>query len=655
MTRFCELPAVRVRSPVPISPMSPQPTHTAVSTPATHSTARLVIVDEEPLSSSALAQFLRAAGYAHVMGLPTKGLRLQALHDEQPDLLLVDLPVHEEAAFALLQSAQADRRLRHVPIMVLSGHDHLEQRLRALALGVADCLVKPVPGEELLLRLRNLLAAKAHRDLIAHTDGITGLPNRDLLLLRTDWALKQALRHNHVGAVLHIGLDRFQEINNALGPGVGDELLYAVAQRLVGGLRDSDMVIRSDGPGTTDIDAKAEAVLARAGGDEFCVLLPRLVRAQDAGLVAQRMVASLTAPFVIAEHALFVNCRIGIAVFPGGGSDKDNVLQRAGVAMRSARRQGSSADPQAASVVQFDSADLNNQAVQRLRLDRELREAMAAGQLRLHYQPQVDLRSNQICGAEALVRWQHPQRGLIGPGEFIEVAEEIGLISAIGDWVLHEALQQWVRWQQQGLRLAQISINVSSLQLRQAGLADKVHAALRASGAHPQALCLELTETAIIDNQAQVAETLRAIRQLGVRLALDDFGTGYSSLTYLRRFEIDELKIDRSFVADCGGMGARARTTAAITAAIVVMARQLGLRVVAEGVETTQQLDFIGEQGADSYQGYLFSRPLPAEAFAALLAQQEAPQIKACDAQNSLRSEQAALAAATGAASLCPG
>jgi EAL domain-containing protein (putative c-di-GMP-specific phosphodiesterase class I) len=219
-----------------------------------------------------------------------------------------------------------------------------------------------------------------------------------------------------------------------------------------------------------------------------------------------------------------------------------------------------------------------------------------------------------------LVRWLHPQRGLLGPGDFIAVMEETGLIGRLGDWVLHEALRQWQAWRVQGWVLPQIAVNVSGLQLQQASLTSKVRAALAATGADAEALCLELTETAIIDSHAQVTQTLHAIRQMGVRLALDDFGTGYSSLTYLRRFDIDELKIDRSFVTDCDPASPNFENSAAITAAIVVMAHRLGLRVVAEGVETPAQLDFIRAQGADSFQGYLFARPLPAEEFAALFA-----------------------------------
>jgi diguanylate cyclase len=601
------------------------PSSTFASTqPAALSAAvasRIVIVDDEPLNILPLAEFLLSAGYEHVVGLSSAEATHQTLRDERADLVLLELSTADEASFELLRQMQADRHLRHVPVLALMTQDDQRQRLRALALGVADVLRKPVHPEELSLRLRNILAAKAHRDQLAHTDPLTGLPNRDSLLSRTDWALKQALRHGTVGAVLHIGLDRFAHVNNALGPMVGDELLHAVSERLVGGMRDSDMVIRNSGARLQPNDCgddvhTSAAILARGSGDEFSVLLPQLERPEDAAVVAQRMIDSLDQPFQIAGHELFVTCRIGMAVFPGDSADKDAVLQHASVAMRSARREGASEG----CAFQYYSAALNSQAVRRLSLERELRQALERGEFRLHYQPQVCLAQNRLFGAEALVRWLHPVRGLLSPAEFVAVAEETGLIGALGEWVLNEALRQWAAWRDAGWRLPQIAVNVSGLQLQQTGLAGKVRAALQSSGADPQALCLELTETAIIDGNAQVTQTLQAIRQMGVRLALDDFGTGYSSLTYLRRFEIDELKIDRSFVADCEGDS----SNAAITAAIVVMARRLGLRVVAEGVETLAQLNFIRAQGADSFQGYLFSKPLPADQFSALLGAPEA-------------------------------
>jgi diguanylate cyclase len=620
-------------------------------TPAASRDARIVIVDDEALNSQDLASFLRRAGHAHVVAMKTHEVSVQTLREECADLVLLEMVPGDERALALLQAMRADRHMRHVPVVTMCTQDDLNQRLRALALGAVDLLVRPMHGDELQLRLRNALATKAYRDQLAHTDPLTGLPNRDLLLLRTDWALRQAIRHFNVGAVLHLGLDRFQDLNNALGASIGDELLHAVGERLARSLRDSDMLVQHDtttspnspsaaigigigigtGTGTGSSD-HSSALLARASGDEFSVLLPRIERAEDAAVVAQRMISALQAPFEICGHELFVTCRVGMAVFPSDSADRDTVWQHAHVAMRSARRGVGGlgglgiGDAATGCAFQYYSAALHSQAVHRLTIERELRQALAQGELRLHFQPQVDLHTGHICGAEALVRWLHPRRGLLGPGEFIAVAEETGLIGAIGDWVLRQALAQWVSWAAQGWVLSQIAVNVSGLQLQQAGWIDQVRAALTETGANPRALCLELTETAIIDSHSQVAHSLQAIRALGVQLALDDFGTGYSSLTYLRRFEIDELKIDRSFIADCDADKDSTSSAAAITAAIVVMARRLGLRVVAEGVETAAQLAFIRAQGAHSFQGYLFSKPLSAPDFTALLNQPLAAQ-----------------------------
>jgi EAL domain-containing protein (putative c-di-GMP-specific phosphodiesterase class I) len=308
-----------------------------------------------------------------------------------------------------------------------------------------------------------------------------------------------------------------------------------------------------------------------------------------------------------------------MAVFPGEGefadNDTDAVLQQAGVAMRHSRQPGAAGS--GGSGFQFYREDLNAQSLRRLTMARELHHALERDELRLHYQPQLDARGGRVCGAEALVRWLHPQRGLLGPVEFIPVAEEAGLITRLGAWVLHEALRQLAAWRAEGLVLPQMAVNVASAQLQHPRLRDEVVAALAHSGLRGSDLCLELTESAMIDGGPQVTTTLEAIKQLGVGLSLDDFGTGYSSLTHLRRFPIDEIKVDRSFVSDCGSEGGNA----AITAAIIAMARRLGLRVVAEGVEEPRQLAFILANEADLVQGYLFAKPMPAAEFGAYLVQ----------------------------------
>jgi diguanylate cyclase len=573
--------------------------------------ACIVVIDDEPLSAAALTEFLRQTGHTRVNHLPSHQLTAQALNAEQPDLVLLELSLNPAAALAVLGWMKADRTLRHVPVVVLSAQDEATHRLQALELGAADYLVKPVEAAELQLRLRNTLAMKAYRDQLARTDNLTGLPNRESLLWQLDWAVKNALRQGGAGAVLQLGLVRFGQVNDALGPAVGDELLHAVAQRLVTSLRESDVV-------TWGPHAVIEPVLSRGSGDEFTMLLPTIERPEDAAAVAERMMQRMSAPFLVAGHELFVSCRIGIAVFPADSNDKDTVLKHAGVAMRHVH-QGSQL---VASGYQFYSEELNAESLQRLRLERELHHALERGEFRVYYQPQVECASGRVCGAEALVRWQHPERGLLGPGEFITVAEHAGLIARLGDWVLREALLQLARWRQSGLQLSHVAVNVSSLQLQHNELLSNVQDALHRSGIEPAGLCLEITESAIIDSKLQVASALAAIKDLGVKLALDDFGTGYSSLTYLCRFPIDELKIDRSFVTDCDNP---ASNTSTIAAAIIAMACRLGLRVVAEGVETPEQLAFVRASGAHFYQGYLFAKPVPALEFGQLLQAQAAP------------------------------
>jgi EAL domain-containing protein (putative c-di-GMP-specific phosphodiesterase class I) len=320
----------------------------------------------------------------------------------------------------------------------------------------------------------------------------------------------------------------------------------------------------------------------------------------------------MSTPFEVAGQELFVSCRVGLAVFPGDGTDGNTVLRHAGVAMRHARGVG----PMTSAGYRFYGDELNAKSLHHLRLERELHHALERGEFRLYYQAQVDVTSGRLCGAEALVRWQHPQRGLVGPGEFISVAEEAGLIARLGDWVLREALRQLAAWRHEGLLLPQVAVNVSSRQLQRAELCDEVRQALSGSDVDAPRLCLELTESAIIDSGPQVTETLNRIKQLGVQLSLDDFGTGYSSLSHLRRFPLDEIKVDRSFVTECDSD----RNNGAITAAIIAMAHRLGLRVVAEGVETPRELEFLRSHGAAAFQGYLYAQPLPAAEFAALLA-----------------------------------
>jgi diguanylate cyclase len=545
--------------------------------------------------------------------------RIESLRSLQPGVILIDMGLQGDDAIGLIAQLKMDRMLRHVSVIALSASAERPVRLATLRAGACDFLVKPVDGAELESRLRNVLAAKLDRDELAHTDALTGLPNRDALVWRLEWAIKHACRQRTVGAVLQVGLDRLEQVNDALGPAGSDELLHALSQRLVKDLRDGDLVARrpdEDEPGAAEA-APADhdrLLLARGNGAEFTVLLPHVARPEDAAVVARRIIGRVADGFQIAGHELFIACRVGIAVFPADSTDKNTILKQAGVAMRHARSEHAATGAE----FQFYSASLNSQSLKRLGTERELRRALDQDELRIHLQPQVDVRSGRLCGAEALVRWQHPQRGLLGPFEFIPVAEQTGLIARVGGVVMRTAVRQLAEWRSRGLLLEQISVNVSSLQLKAPGFGPEVAELLRTAGLDGRLLCLEVTESAVIESGEQVTTNLGLLRELGVQIALDDFGTGYSSLTYLRQITIDELKIDRSFVANCW----RDKRLAAITDAILVMARGLNLRVVAEGVETQQELDFLRLRGADAFQGYLYSKPVPIAEFETLLRRQ---------------------------------
>lgn len=570
--------------------------------------ARVLVLFGEPLNGMALEDFLRQEGYEQVKAWAGKAATLDKLREWAPDLVLLELAMTAPPAMELLAMLRRDRSLRHVPVVGLADAQGAELRLQALKAGAADALAMPVHPDELALRVRNLLRNKAYQDRLAQTDALTGLPNRLSSSQRLDWALKHARRYDTKGAVLKVGLDRIRQVNDALGPTLGSELLRAVAKRLLNCMRDTDVVARHEENGS--------AMLARGDGDEFSVLLPVVERPGDAGVVAQRIIDMMTRPFSIGGYDMVVTCRVGIAIFPDDGTERDAVLRHAAVAMR----HGSGGDAAAANSLHFFSSELNARSMHRLGLERELRQALEQEQLVLHYQPKVQVQTGRIAGAEALVRWNHPTRGLMRPDDFICVAEEAGLIGLLGHWVLRQSLRQLAAWRAAGLPLEHVAVNVSSLQFQRAGLSNEVCDALIDAGLAGPQLCLELTESAIMESGVSVMETLTSLRAVGVKLALDDFGTGYSSLSYLHRFPLDELKIDRSFLKTCTTPG----PASAVTAAIIAMGHRLGLTVVAEGVETPEQLRFIQQEGCDTYQGFLFAKPLPAEAFEALVRQQPA-------------------------------
>lgn len=440
-----------------------------------------------------------------------------------------------------------------------------------------------------LTDISQLKQSEATLEHLAHYDPLTDLPNRILAQSRIQHALEQARRHERQVAVLFLDLDRFKTVNDSLGHPVGDELLTAIGRRLRERLRDED-------------------TLARLGGDEFLVLIESAPGTEDIALVAQHLLDALEQPFHLPSgHEVFVGASLGISLYPQDGASVTELIQHADVAMYQAKEQGRN-------TYRFYTQALTRAANEKLELEASLRRALARGEFLLHYQPQVDVGSGAITGCEVLARWQPPDGGLISPARFIPVAEETGLIVALGEWVLRTACAQARAWMDAGLPEFVVSVNVSARQLRQRDLPQRVATILAETGLPPRRLALELTESVIMGQGDQAEGLLRALKQLGVGLSIDDFGTGYSSLAYLKRFPIDQLKIDQGFVRDIP----HDRNDMEIAAAVIALGRSLNLKVLAEGVETPAQLDFLAGRGCDAYQGYLFSQPVTAEAFAAL-------------------------------------
>jgi predicted signal transduction protein with EAL and GGDEF domain len=462
--------------------------------------------------------------------------------------------------------------------------------------------------------LRRLAQSHEQIRALAYQDGLTGLPNRRLFNEHLEKVLARARRKGTEFAVLFIDVDNFKLINDTVGHQAGDEVLRKLAESLASLIRSDDLVTLYvdsdiDTSATMSLEPIGDAVLSRLGGDEFIVLLPDTRDRFAAGNVARRILQHLEQPIGVERHEVFVTASIGIATYPGDGTSGDILIRNADTAMYHAKQQGKAA-------FQYYSAAMNAASVERLTLESGLRRALESNGLELHYQPQIDVRSGQIVGAEALLRWKHAERGWISPATFVPIAEDSGLILPIGEWVIEQACRQAMEWRRAGLPPLPIAVNVSGVQVRRQELCELVRATLAATGLEPKYLQIEITETAIVAVRERAIQLLHQLRDLGVSLALDDFGTGYSSLSYLKSFPIDMLKIDRSFVAEI----LTDQTTASIIEAIVSMARILGLKCLAEGVEDPAQLAFLKKLGCDLVQGYCVSRAIPADDFARLYA-----------------------------------
>ncbi|MBK1672046.1 diguanylate cyclase [Ectothiorhodospira shaposhnikovii] len=535
--------------------------------------------------------------------------RLAGLQDESHpgtgQHLLGSLP--EEVAKSYLTAmarAFANEGLQHIEYTLQAPNQsprYFETRIVIINRRETLCLVRDITQRK---------EADGEIFRLAYFDGLTGLPNRQHLMQRLEGEIRRAKSSQCQLGVLFLDLDGFKHINDTLGHSTGDVLLQHASQRLRLGVRPTDMVSRPA--------LELQGInLARLGGDEFTVIIPDMVHPEDALMVAQRIQELLQRPFVIGGREMILTASIGIAVYPDDGEDADTLLKHADTAMYHAKYQGRNN-------TQFYSPAFTQQAMHRLNMEADLRRALEAGEFFLAYQPQLDLTTGRILSVEALIRWTHPSRGLVSPVDFIPLAEDIGLIIPIGEWVLRTACRDAAHWHAHGHPL-QVAVNLSPVQFRNGALARIIKEILREARLDPRHLELEITESILMDESAMTLQTLGELHALGLKMSLDDFGTGYSSMSYLKRLPLNNLKVDRSFVSGLPHDG----ESLAIVKAIISLGNNLGFTVTAEGVETLEQAKLLSQHCCHTLQGYFFSSPVSSDEIPALLGQDWSTAIRA--------------------------
>ena len=570
--------------------------------------ATLLVVDDVPENIHELLEVLRGEFRIMVANDGARALEL-VQGATPPDLVLLDVVMPGMGGYEVCRRIKALPGGERIPVIFVTVVDAMQDKVRGFEAGAADYITKPFDIDEVrarvrvhveLARLRRLLedlvaqrtamlqVSEEKYRILTHRDPLTGLPNRALFAELLAHVVQQSEHGAARFALLCLDLDKFAAINETQGHSLGDRLLIQVAQRLQGLLPDRDAI-------------------ARVGGDEFNIILDHGPGMQGADLTAQHMIDALAAPFTLDGQPLYVSASIGIALYPEDGASAEALQSKADAALHQAKLDGRGS-------LRFFSPEIMQRAKERLSLEAEMRRALDQGEFRLHYQPQLRLADRKVVGMEALVRWEHPQRGLVPPGMFIPLAEESGLIVPLGDWVLHEAARQVRAWLDAGLEPGYVAVNISALQLGAGDFAASVERALAAHGVEPRHLELEITESCLMGNRDQAIAALEALRQRGVRLSIDDFGTGYSSLSYLQQLKVHKLKIDMSFVRELESCA----SSQSIVTAIIALGHSLRLDVVAEGVETPQQMEHLRRLGCDMVQGYLIGRPVPAGAILGL-------------------------------------
>lgn len=519
---------------------------------------------------------------------------INTVANEKFDVVLLDLILPDGEGIENI--ARLKSRAPAMPIVVMSGRTDEEFEIDALKAGAQDYLIKAHVDQWQLSRvLRYSIERKNLQEQITHManyDQLTGLANRELFRMRLEHAISCAERRDESVAVLYIDLDHFKLINDSLGHVIGDKLLAEVSNRLSETVREIDTV-------------------ARLGGDEFAIVLEAITQTYDVAAIADKIIEKVNKSFVIDAHILHVGISIGIACYPHCGKDLDVIINNADTALYKAKATGRNR-------YQFYTNRMNQQPMSLLNIDSDLTSALAKQQFELHYQPKFDTNSGAVSGNEALLRWNHPEQGLIHPAKFIPLLEKNGLITDVGKWVLESACKQHVQWQDAGLAIGKMAVNLSGRQLMQRDFCEMVANILSDTGIEPGALEFELTETLLIQNTQATKSILDTLKSMGISIAIDDFGTGYNSFSYLNEFFFDTLKIDQSFIKNVTKKGSEA----SITTAIIGLAKELGINVVAEGVETLAQLEFLQDKQIDEIQGYYFSPPVTAHALEGILYEQ---------------------------------
>jgi len=536
----------------------------------------VLIADDDAFSRAVVSKKL--AGHANVVEAADGAEAFARLQSTLFDLAIVDLEMPNFDGFELIKCIRGHPKLRHVPVIVLTGNEKRSALDHALSAGATSFLMKPLNWLSFGEHIRHVMELAYRANHLAMHDSLTGLPNRVLINEQLQHSLMR-MSPDKMIAVHLLDLDEFKYVNDTMGHGSGDKLLQVVAERLRPLVRDTDTI-------------------ARMGGDEFAILQASVTSPEDAEALARRINDALSLPIDIDGNFVSIGTSIGIAIGPQDGATAELLMRNADLALYQAKDDGRGA-------YRRYKADMNEQKQARRIIEYELRNALEKDQFELHFQPLVNLSTNEICGFEALARWRHPEKGLITPDAFIPIAEECGLITQIGAWTLRQACMVAAPWPSN----LKVAVNVSPVQLRDANLMQHVVRAIAASGIAPGRLELELTETACLNDDASMLNILHQIRNMGVRIATDDFGIGYSSLSLLQKFPFDKIKIDRTFVQEMS----KSASSLSIVRAVVALAKGLGIPSTAEGVENPEQLASVIAEGCTEMQGYLLSRPIPAK------------------------------------------